>query len=101
RAIGSSRSCTWSRSWAKTATWPNRSPDRVGLPQRVKAVSTPIEVALPPDRAPRATRLPLRYGVAAVLAAFLLAQLFGALASNVANAVMRGGSAAHGGAAAE
>ena len=45
--------------------------------------------------------MPLRYGVVAVLAAFLLAQLFGALASNVANAVMPGASAAHGGAAKE
>lgn len=66
-------------------------------------MSTPIEVVMPPpqQRTPRAERLPLRFALTAVPAAFLLAQLFGALASNVANAVMPGGVAAHGGKAAE
>jgi membrane protease YdiL (CAAX protease family) len=45
-------------------------------------------------------RLPLQYGVAAVFAAFLLAQLFGAMASNITDATLRpaadsGGATAH------
>jgi membrane protease YdiL (CAAX protease family) len=56
-------------------------------------VSTPIESAPSWPRAK--TRLPLHYGLAAVFAAFLLAQLFGALAGNIADAVLH--PAAHGG----
>jgi membrane protease YdiL (CAAX protease family) len=48
-------------------------------------VSTSDEFA---PRQPRASRLPTLYGVAAVIAAFLLAQLLGALAVNIADAVL-------------
>jgi membrane protease YdiL (CAAX protease family) len=59
-------------------------------------VSTPFESA---PLGPRAkTRLPLQYGLAAVFAAFLLAQLLGALAGDIADAVFH--PAANGGGAA-
>jgi membrane protease YdiL (CAAX protease family) len=54
------------------------------------------ELAEVEPRVPRVRQLPPQYGIAAVFAAFLLAQLLGALASNIADATLH--PAAHGGA---
>lgn len=48
-----------------------------------------MELAEVEPRVPRVRQLPPHYGIAAIFAAFLLAQLLGALASNIADATLQ------------